>query len=332
MGQANAVWGSVLIWKLLSVLVVVTIAFLLFPLGASRIPDFAPDIVETGFSTVLEYISVSNPPVKMNEQPSVSYIPGDNASPKIKSSYFVTPRNDRWKRKVVAPYVAGTMVAVEDQNIGFGQVRKCVSHSIVRYCQSHERRHFPRLAILDELEYQGPYLCSNVSLFFRNKYLSTRSGNLYGRFQNSRLPFHLIGLGLNGPERPSEQTRLPEHGNSLQKANNDQTARKPFEFPLYIEILLFGIGYILVAAGGCWFIYGRGLWTVVVVALGFRLLASCITSAMLCDPIFYRVGWHALRGHSADRCQCSKNGKYRPSFQHNSINVSQKHLTSVVYL
>jgi hypothetical protein len=138
--------------------------------------------------------------------------------------------------------------------------------------------------------------------------------------------FHQISLTLDRLERAPQKPRLPDHRECLDEANYHQTASKPFEFPLYIEVFLFCFGFLLVAGGGCLYIDGRGRWTICVVLLGSCLLASCFTSALCCDPAFWRVGWRGLTGQEANRCQCADQTEYHQTFLHDAENVSQIHL------
>jgi hypothetical protein len=138
-----------------------------------------------------------------------------------------------------------------------------------------------------------------------------------------RLLGHLGHLSPDFLECSPEHQRLPTHEKNLKDANSRQNSCIYFEFPLYVDALLFGAGIVLVGGGGGFYIYGLGRWTIGASALGTIVLASCFTSTLCCDPVFLRVLWRALSGTNADSCQC----KYRQQFQHNTKNVSQKLLT-----
>jgi hypothetical protein len=131
------------------------------------------------------------------------------------------------------------------------------------------------------------------------------------------------GFSLTSYSSPSEKQEHP-----LQNSDSSQNSCKPFEFPLYGNILAALLAGLITSCGG--WLSGRGnRWGWIVGFLGIGLLWSILTTIGFCDPLFWRAEWRALTGQEANRCQCAKQPDYHQTFQHDGENVSQEPLDAV---
>ena len=62
--------------------------------------------------------------------------------------------------------------------------------------------------------------------------------------------FHSVGLGMNVTASLAQQNGLPNHRHNLQRADNRQNTCKPFESPLYCEILSALLASLIAGRGG----------------------------------------------------------------------------------
>jgi hypothetical protein len=140
------------------------------------------------------------------------------------------------------------------------------------------------------------------------------------------LSLHPIGLSLNVPASLAEQNGLPTNKDHLQYADYRQDSCKPFEFPLYDEILA-ALLTTLIASWGGWLLGGKHrIYGGLLAVPSLGLIASILTTASFCDPLFWRAEWRSLTGQEANRCQSAGQTYYRQTFQHNGGTVSQKTL------
>jgi len=120
-----------------------------------------------------------------------------------------------------------------------------------------------------------------------------------------------------------QQERLPNHRSYLQKSDKRQESCKPFEFPLYAEILTALLASLIASWGG-WLCGGENrVWGGCLIILGLCLTASTLTTVGFADPLFWRVGGNLLTGREADRHECQQT-EYHQTSQHDGENVSQK--------
>lgn len=134
---------------------------------------------------------------------------------------------------------------------------------------------------------------------------------------------HQIGLAFDGSQSLAQKPCLPDHRPGLQYSNQSQDSCKPFEFPLYSEILA-ALLTSLIAWLGC------GLWGAghrafggLLAVIGLGLCLSVLTTIGFCDPSFWRPFGRILTGQNPYRCQWDEHSQYRQTLQHDGGNVSQ---------
>jgi hypothetical protein len=60
----------------------------------------------------------------------------------------------------------------------------------------------------------------------------------------------MSGLGLNLSQSAAQQRSLPDHRTGLQETNYHQSACKPFQFPLYGEVVAALLASLIASWGG----------------------------------------------------------------------------------
>jgi hypothetical protein len=128
------------------------------------------------------------------------------------------------------------------------------------------------------------------------------------------LQFGLPGDGF--PRRP-QKSGLPSHGPNLQDADYRQGSCKPFEFPLYSEILAALLASLIASWGGWLWAGGNRVRGGLCAVLGLGIVASVLTTVGFCDPLFWRAEWRSLTFQEANRCEC-QHSEYRQTFQHDT--------------
>lgn len=137
------------------------------------------------------------------------------------------------------------------------------------------------------------------------------------------LPFHVVGLHFDRLQGAFQQTRLPDHRASLQKADYDEAACEPGDSVLYLEILSALLAGLIASWGGWLWAGGHRAWGAVVAGLALWLFLSFTTTLTFGDPCFWRVGSQVLRGESPRRYEYQTE-QYRQPLQHDGENVSQQ--------
>jgi hypothetical protein len=130
------------------------------------------------------------------------------------------------------------------------------------------------------------------------------------------LRLHPIGLSVNVASGLSQEQSLPDHTAHLQESNQRQESCKPFQFPLYGEILAALLASLIASWGGWLWGGGHRIWGSLIAALGLGLCFSVLTTAGFCDPLFWRAEWRSLTGQEANRCDCAEHTEYHHTFQH----------------
>jgi hypothetical protein len=133
-----------------------------------------------------------------------------------------------------------------------------------------------------------------------------------GRLENVSLRFHLPGLATNSSKRAQEENSLPDQRSNLQDSHEGQDACKPFNFPLYAEIIAGLVAQAIGLVGAYLYVRNR-FWGVLVIALALAMVFSVLTTVGFCDPLFWRAEWRSLTGKEANRCQCSEQSENRQS-------------------
>lgn len=157
-----------------------------------------------------------------------------------------------------------------------------------------------------------------VGLFFKNREsLCTGFLRIFG------LRIHDVGLGMNVASGLPKQDSLPSHRPNLQHSHESQDSCKPFEFPLYSEILAALLASLIACWGGWLWGGGHRIWGGLLAVLGLGLAASVLTTVGFCNPLFWRAEWRSLTFQEANRCQYAEHSNYCQTFQHDGENVSQ---------
>ena len=148
------------------------------------------------------------------------------------------------------------------------------------------------------------------------------------KLRHIRTSYHPSTLGvLRHGSLVNDGPNSEEQNSSLNETNDDEPCCEISEFPLYLYVFV-SLAFVGLITWGLFLIDDHRYASAgILILLGCCGVLSIGTTALFCDPLFWRAEWLGLSRHG-DPYRCKHKHKDRTSSPQHGIIVSQKDLTT----